>query len=170
MRTVCAWCNKVLIEDDATYAALSHGICTDCLRDMLGDSQRSLVDLLNSIEFPVLVTDETREIRQVNQQAERMLGKPAEQLEGSTVGMAIECVHSGIMGECGLNDYCAGCVLRKNISDTHVDGQPRYGEYLQQNLAMGVGMKDRKIRFTTTKMGDAVVLVIEEIQDIPSVS
>jgi PAS domain-containing protein len=170
MKTVCAWCSKVLIEDEAMYAALSHGICADCMREMLSGSHRSLVDLLNSIEFPILVTDETRAIRQVNHSAERVLGKPAHQLEGSTVGMAIECLHAGIMGECGMNDYCAGCVLRRTIGSTHADGQTRYGEYSQHDATMGVGLKARKIRFTTTKMGDAVILVIEEILDLPAAS
>jgi hypothetical protein len=31
-------------------------------------------------------------------------------------------------------------------------------------------LKARKIRFTTTKMGDAVILVIEEILDLPAAS
>jgi nitrogen fixation/metabolism regulation signal transduction histidine kinase len=170
MKTVCAWCGKVMIEDEAMYAALSHGICADCLHELLGDSQRGLVDLLNSIEFPVLVTDETRAIRQVNRRAERMLGKPAQQLEGSTVGMAIDCVHAGIMGECGLNDYCAGCVLLRTIGNTHTDGQPRYGEYMQYDVATADGAKARRIKFSTTKMGDAVALAIEEIQDLPAVA
>jgi nitrogen fixation/metabolism regulation signal transduction histidine kinase len=170
MKTVCAWCSKVMIEDEAMYAALSHGICADCLREMLGDSQRKLVDILNSIEFPVLVTDEKRAIRQVNHSAERMLGKPAHQLEGSTVGMAIECIHAGIMGECGLNDYCAGCVLLRTIANTHADGQPRYGEYSQNDVATPNGVKFRRIMFSTTKMGDAVVMAIEEIQDRPAAS
>ena len=129
-----------------------------------------LADLLAMLDFPVVVTDGAMTIRLVNQTAMQILGKSAWQLEGSTVGMAIECRHVGGKGECGASAHCAGCVLRRSISDTNADGQPRYGEYMQYDVATADGAKARRIKFSTTKMGDAVALAIEEIQDLPAVA
>jgi PAS domain-containing protein len=134
---------------------------------LLGDSKLSLADFLNSIELPVLVTDGAVTVRQVNRTAARILGKAASRLEGSSVGVAIECIHAGIMGECGVSAYCAGCEFRRAIHDTHADGKPRYGEYSQHKLVTANGTKARQFRFSTTKMGDAVVLAIEGIEDLP---
>jgi hypothetical protein len=124
-----------------------------------------LADLLAMLDFPVVVTDGAMTIRLVNQTAMQILGKSAWQLEGSTVGMAIECRHVGGKGECGASAHCAGCVLRRSISDTNADGQPRYGVYSDPEWAMATGTKADLYRFSTTKMGDAVVLALEEIPD-----
>jgi PAS domain-containing protein len=167
MKTVCAWCSKILVADEAADALVSHGICPECLNRLLGPTKLGLAEFLNSIELPVLVTDETRAIRQVNHAAERTLGKLAGDLDGSNVGMAIECLHAGVMGECGVNAYCAGCAFRRNINDTHADGKPRYGEYAQHNVATATGMKATQFQFSTTKMGDMVLLAIEGLQEFP---
>ena len=32
MRTICAWCQKVIRDGELIDGQVSHGICTDCLR------------------------------------------------------------------------------------------------------------------------------------------
>ncbi len=170
MKAVCSWCKRALIEDETPNAAVSHGICTDCLNGLSGNSKFSLAEFLDSIELPVLVTDGGRAIHEVNEAAERILGKSASRLRGSRVGVAIECIHAGIMGECGVSPYCAGCAMRRTIQDTHADGKPRYGEYSQHKLATADGARVVRFRFSTTKMGDLIVLAIEGIEDLPVAS
>jgi hypothetical protein len=167
MKTVCAWCSKILFEDEAGDALLSHGICAECLQELLGPTKLHLTEFLNSIELPILVTDETRAIRQINYAAERALGRVGTEAGGASVGVAIECLHAGVMGECGFNAYCAGCSFRRNISDTYADGKPRYGEYVQHNIQTATGAKARCFRFSTAKLGDMVMVSIEGIQEIP---
>jgi hypothetical protein len=41
---------------------------------------------------------------------------------------------------------------------------------MQYDVATADGAKARRIKFSTTKMGDAVALAIEEIQDLPAVA
>jgi PAS domain-containing protein len=165
MKTVCAWCAKVLVEDTLADAVITHGICPECLKVLLSDIKLSLREFLDSIELPVLVTDENRAIREVNTAAENALGKSAAVLGGTNVGIAIECLHTGVMGECGADAYCAGCTFRKHIQDTYADGQPRHGEYTQHNVAEASGVTARQFRFSTTKIGELVLLAIEGIND-----
>jgi hypothetical protein len=170
MKTICAWCHKVLIEDEVPEAAVSHGICPDCLNGLVGGSEISLADFLNTIEFPVLVTDESVAVRQANEANERVLGKPVRRLEGSRIGVAIEYYHAGAKGECGGDAFCAGCVLRRTINETDADGKPRYGVYSDHEVATADGKRARRFRFSTTKAGNAVLLAIEGIQDLPIAS
>lgn len=167
MKTVCAWCKTVMIEDNSPDAAVSHGICPDCMRGMLGDSKLILTEFLNSIEVPILVTDGQRSVQQANHAAERMLGKTVCNMKDSRIGVVIECIHAGIMGECGVSPYCAGCALRRCINDTYDDGRPRYGEYSQHKVVTKDGTKARRFRYSTSKVGDAVAIAIEGVEDLP---
>ena len=137
---------------------------------LVGDSGISLADFLNTIEFPVLVTDESAAIRQANGETERVLGKPVRRMEASRIGVAIECFHAGAKGECGGDAFCAGCILRRTINETHADGKPRYGVYSDHEVATADCNKARRFRFSTTKAGNAVLLAIEGIQDLPIAS
>jgi hypothetical protein len=169
MKTICAWCNKVLIDGDSPAGMLSHGICADCLKQLINSPEVSLLDFLNSIEFPVMVTDKSVAIHLMNRTAERILGDAVVQKEGLTVGGAIECIHAGISGRCGGSEYCEGCVLRRTISETHEDGQPRHGVYSEHEL-VAVRGGAKRFRFSVTKAGEAVLLAIEEVRDLPIAS
>ncbi len=166
MKTLCAWCSKVLTEDKSANAPVSHGICSDCLKKMLGQTRLGLADFLNSIEVPVLLLDENRALRQINETAEKFMGKFVYKLDGSKLGLAIECLHVGVMGECGVSAYCGGCAFRRTIRDTHSDGLPRYGEYSQQTISAADGPKERRFRFSTSRIGDMVLVAIEGVQDL----
>jgi hypothetical protein len=77
----------------------------------------------------------------------------------------IECRHVGEMGECGASPHCAGCVLRRTIGETGADGQQREGVYADPGWGAGDGASAELFRFSTSKMGDAVVVALEEIKD-----
>ena len=71
MKIICAWCHKTLSENPGPKTEVSYGICPDCMENLLGPSRVILSEFLNSIELPILVTDEHSEIRQANRAAER---------------------------------------------------------------------------------------------------
>ena len=167
MKTICAWCNKVLTEGDTPDGMLSHGICPDCLEELIRTPEISLADFLNSIEFPVLVTDHSLAVQQMNRTAERILGGSVGESGGLKFGSAIECLHAGMPGGCGGNESCEGCVLRKTIKETYEDGQPRYGVYSEHELMPANGARARRFRFSATKAGEAVLLAIEEVREVP---
>ena len=133
------------------------------MKRLLRLSEVNLRDVLNSIDIPILVTDGSVTLLQVNQKAERLLGDSAHKLEMPTIGIAVECRHAGMPESCGGGEHCAGCVLRQTIRDTCADGRPRYGVYSDLEVVVPPGTETKRFRFSTTKMGDAVVLAIEGI-------
>ena len=168
MKVVCAWCQKLLVDDTTGEARISHGICEDCLRKMQGETAVNLTDFLNALEFPVLVTDRDWVVIEANRAAGKILGKPVTRLKQVRGGVAIECYYAGLPEGCGKTPQCRGCALRKNISDTYADGQPRYGLYAQQQLMAGDAPRMAQFRFSTQKVGEMVMLAIEAIKDLGS--
>jgi hypothetical protein len=57
--------------------------------------------------------------------------------------------------------------LRKTIKETYEDGQPRYGVYSEHELMPANGARARRFRFSATKAGEAVLLAIEEVREVP---
>lgn len=166
MKVVCAWCQKVLVDDPSEGAEVSHGICVECRKRVKGETTTSLRDFLNDLEFPVLATDGDRVVLAANRAAEKILGKSATQMTNARVGVAIECYYSGMPGGCGKTAQCRGCALRQNIADTYRDGQPRYGVYAEKRLGNGTVFKMVQFKFSTQKVGKAVVFLIEELKEL----
>jgi hypothetical protein len=166
MKTVCALCRKVVIENGAPSSTVSHWICTDCMKRLFGQSEVKLKDILNAMDFPVLVTDESVTLLQLNQNAERRLAGSVQALELPTIDIAIECRRPGNQEMCDGGADCAGCVLRQTLCDTSVDGRPRVGIYSDREVVAGDGTKANRCRFSATKIGDAVVLAIEGVGNI----
>ena len=171
MKVVCAWCHKVLMEYESPKEMVSHGICPECLRGVLGgDAVVNLREFIDRIEFPVLVTDGSMRIQRTNRTAENAFGHPASEMESSRVGFAIECQSAQEPGGCGRAEQCAGCVLRRTIAATHADGLPRYGVYSENVVLTSEGAAPKRFRFSTTQIGDAVILAIEEIEKLLAAS
>lgn len=165
MKVVCAWCKKVLVEEETSTGIISHGICPGCMGRLVGGRQVNLADFLNTLEFPVLLTNEDAMVLEANQPAARALGKPVDQLKNTLGGVAINCIYSQLPGGCGQTEHCAGCALRKTITDTHADGQPRYGAYSQHDVMGRGGTRSVRFRFSTVKAGEAVMLTIEGVEN-----
>jgi hypothetical protein len=171
MKIICAWCNKVLTEYESHKGAISHGICPECLRGVLGDGiEISLMDFVDRLGFPVVLSDRSAAVRRVNGMAARVLNQPAAKLENIAAGMVIECQNAFAPGGCGNTEHCAGCVLRGTILATYTDGEPRYGVYSQHDIRAKDGATPKRIRFSTTRVGEAVILVIEAIEQLPVAS
>lgn len=159
-----------MVEDDSPVAAVAHGICSECVKQLLRLSEVNLSDVLDSIDVPIIVTDAAMTLLLVNQKAKCLLGNSAYQLEMPTVGIAIECRNAGLLGSCGEGEPCAGCILRRAIRDTRVDGRRRYGVYSDLEVAMTPGTEKKRFRFSTTRMGDAIVLAIDGIVNLATES
>ncbi|MFA5056818.1 MAG: hypothetical protein WC485_01780 [Opitutaceae bacterium] len=168
MKVVCAWCQKLLVEDAAKDAKISHGICEDCQRRMLGGSVR-FGDFLDRLDFPVLVTDRNLQVVEANRAAATIAGSSRTRLKAGSTGMAIECYNAGLPGGCGQTPHCHGCALRKTIADTHADGQTRSAVYIVPQAPDGSRGKILQFRFFTQKVGDSVMVVIEETASVDRV-
>ncbi|MDD2764214.1 MAG: hypothetical protein PHE83_09610 [Opitutaceae bacterium] len=161
MKVACAWCQKLLVEDASGDAKISHGICEDCLRRMVGGSVR-LGDFLNRLDFPVLVTDRDLTVVEANRAAETIAGSSRTQLKAGPTGVAIECYYAGLPGGCGQTSHCHGCALRQTIVDTYADGQARCGVYAVPQPPADTKGRIVQFRFSTHKVGDSIMVVIEE--------
>jgi len=171
MKVICAWCKKVLAEYATDRDLVSHGICPECLSGLIAAGPLvSLRDFLDRLDFPVLVTDGSVTIQRANRMAERLFGRRDSELDNTDVGCAIECRHAQESGECGRTEYCSGCILRQTLLETHADGRPRYGMYSQQEILTPSGGALKRLRYSTTQIGDAVILAIEEIQELSAAS
>jgi hypothetical protein len=73
-------------------------------------------------------------------------------------------MYSEFQGGCGKKEHCAGCALRKTITDTFADGQLRYGVYSPHDIMVRGGTRPVRFRFSTVRTGDAVMLSIEGIE------
>jgi hypothetical protein len=167
MKIVCAWCNKVLTEYESYRHTVSHGICPECLRGLVGvGAEISLKDFIDRLGFPVMLVDRSASVQRVNGMAAQAFGRPGSQLEDVAVGLAIECQNAFAPGGCGRMEHCAGCVLRGTILGTHADGQPRYGVYSRHEVMTAQGAAPKRFRFSTSLIGDAVMLAIEEVQNL----
>ena len=166
MKVVCAWCQKLLVDDTSGDARISHGICEACLKEILGNTAVSLADFLSELQFPVLVTDGEGVVIDANHAAGRILRKPVHGMAQARFGLAIECYYASLPDGCGKTPQCRGCALRKNLSDTYADGQPRYGVYAQQQVMAGETTRMVQFRFSTQKIGEMVMFAIEEIKDL----
>jgi hypothetical protein len=146
----------------STFTATNGG------RDAAGKRALGLADLVAMLEFPVVVTDGRMTILMVNPKAAHILDNSGWPFEGPKVGIEIECRHVGEHGECGASPHCAGCVLRRSIGETGADGQQREGVYSDPGWRSADAATAGLFRFSTSKMGDAVVVALEEIKDSPA--
>jgi PAS domain-containing protein len=170
MKVVCAWCKKVLTGDATGGNSVFHGICPECLNRLVSAGPAiNLRDLLDRLDFSVVVTDGSVTIQLANRTAEQVFGRTTSELENTDVGFAIECQHAQA-GQCGRTEHCAGCLLRQTLQETYADGKPRYGVYSEHEVLTPEGTVPKRLRFSTTRVGDAVILAIEEGGELSTLS
>jgi PAS domain-containing protein len=162
MKVICAWCQQVLTDDPSREAIVSHGICDACLREAIGGPV-SLDKFVDSLDVPVLVMDGSLTVRAVNHAAEAIIGRPVAEMRNTRVGVAIKCVNGGAPGGCGQSTRCRGCMLRQNLVDTHADGRRRYGVYGEKPLTAGGMQGPLRFQYSTQKVGEIVLCLIEDL-------
>ena len=172
MKIVCAWCHKILKEYESHRNIISHGICPECLRGFyLGGTDINLRDILDKLDFPVLLTDGTVVVQRANRMAEIAFRQPSARLTNVTVGAAIECLNaqgSGAMRQDGAMRGMRPAADRD--TDTHADGQPRYGMYSQNQVMTPLGATPKRFPLFHHPGRNAVMLSIEEVLDLSAAS
>jgi hypothetical protein len=161
MKVICAWCNKTLSpgEPDDT---ISHGICPDCAEMVLGQRQVSLLELLNQFDVPVIALDADVTALCANQAAEKTAANKVDLIKGQLLGDVIECVNAQTPEGCGRTIHCSGCTIRRMVTATHQDGQPRQSVEADQLVRRAGRVTPVRYSISTQKFGDAVLLIIED--------
>jgi hypothetical protein len=124
----------------------------------------SLQEYLNRLKYPVLLMNDDVGIVTANILACERLGIDPRHIEGRLAGEAIECINSRLPGGCGKTVHCKACTIRRTVTDTYLTSNCHYMVLAYTDCETPFG--PRKIRFliSTEKLGDLVLLRIDDIQ------
>lgn len=164
MKVVCAWCRSVMRTDAEACDSVSHGICAECAYTFVHGTGVGLRRLIQDCGVPVLLVDGDATLRGASSTTAAALGKPLAGLERQRIGVVIGCERSASKEGCGRSLHCGGCSLRAAVSSTHRDGLPRHGVVSEHPLSGTAGQQTLHLRFSTTKLGDTVLLALESVE------
>lgn len=163
MKRVCGWCNTVIGSVPSKWVAeaiITHGICDECMLEMLKPLSDTLMDFLDSMDAPVLVVDACGTMRSANKQARSLLQKELPDIKGFTGGVVFECAYADLPEGCGHTIHCSGCTIRNTVMDTLSSGM----SHLNMPASLIRGTSDGKteipLLITTEKVKDFVLLRI----------
>ncbi|TFH28312.1 MAG: hypothetical protein E4G98_05440 [Promethearchaeota archaeon] len=165
MDYLCAWCKQPLLkkDSDATNHSISHGICEKC-RFELEYNRIPIQDLLNEMDGPILMQNSDGRVFAANHAAQNTLKKKISEIQGKLRGDVIECVYAALPGGCGYTEHCSACIIRQTVQITHETGQSQNGIKASHFHITPKGPKRYWITISTEKVGDAVLLRIDDMQ------
>jgi hypothetical protein len=123
IKTICAWCNKVISEGKGESNDISHGICEDCYSSLLSSEPQKLKSFLDSLEIPLIVVKESGRAEYLNHAAEKLTGKKSEEASDMLGGNIFGCIHSMESGGCGGTIHCKSCTIRNSVEHTFRTGE-----------------------------------------------
>jgi hypothetical protein len=165
LKVVCAWCKKEIVDaPENRDFPVSHGICEACAFHVKASMGMPLVQFLGGLSCPVVVSDAEGRIIGANADAEKILQKKADEINGVMGGLVFECEYAYLPEGCGNTDHCAGCAIRNTVMDTLATGH----NYTKKS----VSLKHRQqgplsVRLSTERAGKAVLIRIDEITREP---
>lgn len=170
MNRICAWCGKSLPESAAQgpEGMASHGMCQDCEARMAERTGESLGEFLDRVDVPILLSGGDGSIVSANKQARELVDKDLPAIEGSKSGDVLECVHSKEPGGCGNTVHCRSCTIRLTVLDTYKTGKTHHGVKAYPDIETGSGVKRMRFLISTQKVGNAVLLRIDEAGVAPA--
>lgn len=139
MRTVCAYCRKLLSETPADPDGVSHGMCTSCERyfSRLWDGM-SLGEYLEELPFPVAVVDADGRLAAANSRLGKLAGAATCSMAGITAGRALACARSRLPEGCGHTVHCRECAIRRTVNEVARTGEARTGVPAYLDTGAGV--------------------------------
>jgi len=170
MKRVCAWCHRDLGQTPAENLdeqTVTHGICEDCAKRFLEDEPKCLRDFLDRLGVPVLVLDPVARVLAANSHAQNLLGKALPTTGRLMCGDAIECANAKLPGGCGHTEHCATCTIRNAVLETFATGRPFVRVPAYPDLELGKETKTMCLRISTEKVGESVLLRIDDLREYP---
>lgn len=165
MTTLCAWCNKTIVDqddEDDKVAPISHGICKKCAKIMFSEVAESLDTFLERFNVPILVIDAAENVLAANKRALARASLKAADLPGMRCGDVLQCINATDAAGCGRTVHCHSCVIRNSVLHTQATGLPvvQVPSFpdLQQFTDKGISC----LLISTEKIGEIVLLKIEE--------
>ena len=166
MKKVCAWCKRELEAlDDVDHEQrfpITHGICEICAGNLLAQMGRPLYDFLDNLDVPILLIESGPLICTANKHARKLLDKQLPEIEGRKGGEVIECAHAKRPEGCGNTVHCKSCTIRITVLETFATGSSFVRVPAYPDIQTVSGVKNMRFLITTEKVGDFVLLRIEE--------
>jgi hypothetical protein len=165
MKKICAWCKRVLEALDTDHQQkfpITHGICETCAGNLLAQMGRPLYDFLDNLEVPILLMESGPLICTANKHAQKLLDKPLSEIEGRRGGDVIECAHAKRPEGCGNTVHCKSCTIRITVLETFANGKSFFRVPAYPDIQTVSGVKTMCFLITTERVGDFVLLRIED--------
>ena len=169
MRKVCAWCKKELDSSNADAeiedAPITHGICGDCFRKTLSFKANSLKRFLDQFSEPIFLVNSEARIISANNAGYFLLRKRPSEVDRKLGGDAFSCKYADLPGGCGNTIHCKTCTIRTTVMNTLQTGRSNIRVQAYPDLHHVTG--ENKIRFliSTEKIGEAVLLRIDDVTE-----
>jgi hypothetical protein len=171
MKKVCAWCQRILGQDEAfsSDGCISHGICSLCAIKVTSYQARTIQGILDFLREPVFVIDNEGVVKAANRSGLKMLGKDLSEVENELGGDAFECVYAKKEGGCGKTVHCKTCAIRNIVMDTLSTGTGYVNVPAFQNINTREGPRIMKFYISTEKVGESIFLRIDEVSAINTI-
>ena len=124
----------------------------------------SLQHYLDGLSVPVLVVDSAFTASIANREAQKIIGKPLEEITRRMGGEVFNCVHAQTPEGCGRTIHCSACVIRKSVTLIYQTGEPQV--MIPATLKQGDPDSPTAVSLiiTTVKRGDFVLLLINDVE------
>ena len=80
-------------------------------------------------------------------------------------GDVIQCIYADFPEGCGETTHCSGCAIRNTAEKTYETGESQKNVKAYQILKTAQGPKHKIILLSTEKVGDRVLLQIDDMVD-----
>jgi PAS domain-containing protein len=170
MNRICAWCKKDLDSlstlEGIAELPITHGMCGDCARKVLSSKAMPLKNFLDQFPKPVFLVDAEGRIVIGNSPGCTFLHKKPEEVDGKLGGEAFDCNYARLPGGCGQTIHCKTCTIRLSVMDTLESGNSRIRIPAFPDLHHLTGEYQIRFLISTEKVGEAVLLQIDEVTEI----
>lgn len=167
MRRICAWCKKELSprEDRGTEQEITHGICSLCALKFTASIPRKLKDMLDLISEPVLLLDGQGTVKAANESGLKLLGKDIAAIVNQSGGEVLECAYAHLPDGCGRTVHCTTCAIRNILMNTLAQGHGYTRVPAFQKIRTPAGERIMRYAISTEKLGDQILLRIDDVAD-----
>ena len=161
MKTVCSFCDAVIIPGESPEDPVSHGVCKSCYETILKEHGFNIRRFLDMLDAPVFLVDHDVNVVAANTRALAVANKPVDQVRGNLCGRVFECVNSLVPYGCGKTKFCPSCVIRSSVNETYKTGRRIEDRPAIIHRNLGGGVEDFTLLVTTQKDGDIVLLRLD---------
>lgn len=165
MNKACIWCKAELPTEVGDPAhIITRSFCSNC-RELFSSPRypMSLKEYLNQIGLPVLVMDDDVRVLDFNEPARALLGGRLPDCVGYYGGDVLECAYARLPGGCGNTEHCKACAIRRTVTTTYATGKSQENVPAYQDIVTPGGTREVRFLISTEKVGNFVLLRIDEV-------